>query len=265
MTTSPEAEVDTLPRPAESNNPLLSNAFVTSAGETRIASSGRAMDGRRSMADRRKTLSEELFPIRRQAIKRKTSASLRSLLTVRASQAWFAGSPLTSFGVGTSPGTYRRHKVSLRYNVVTMAALENLLGSNPRTKVAEALIRLGDIGVSRADVAREAGLFRASTNRVLKDFEKQGIVIRVGEGKRPLIQANLDSPYLLLLARFEAALELVDLTETKGLKNTAPAHPVLTDFTNAVRQVTITVSSGAGSTFISAPSPGGSVRKVTTA
>jgi hypothetical protein len=146
-----------------------------------------------------------------------------------------------------------------------MAALENLLGSSPRTKVAEALIRLGDIGVSRAEVAREAGLFRASTNRVLKDFEMQGIVIRVGGGKRPLFQANLNSPYLLLLARFEAALELMELTEAKTPGPAASAHAVVTGFTNAIQQMTHTASSGSGSTFISAPIPGYPVRKVTTA
>jgi len=146
-----------------------------------------------------------------------------------------------------------------------MAALENLLGTSPRTKVAEALIRLGEVSVSRADVAREAGLFRASTNRVLKDFEMQGIVIRVGDGKRPLFQANLNSPYLLLLARFDAALELIDLTEASGPLIAASSHPVVADFTNAIRPVTRTVSSGAGSSFISAPSPGYPVRRMTTA
>jgi DNA-binding IclR family transcriptional regulator len=103
-----------------------------------------------------------------------------------------------------------------------MAALERLLGSAPRTKVAEALIRLGSLTVSRADIAREAGLWRASTNRVLEDFEAEGMISRVANGKRPLFRANLDSPYLLLFARFAAALELVDLGAGQG-GNKCPA------------------------------------------
>lgn len=146
-----------------------------------------------------------------------------------------------------------------------MAAVERLLGPSPRTKVAEALLRLGDLQVSRADIAKEAGLFRASTNRILADFEAEGIVTRVGEGKRPLLKANLDSPYLLLLARFSAALELVNLTEAEGSRTPVAAHAVEAQFVASIGRMTGTLSSGVGSAVIAAPSPGFPVRKVITA
>lgn len=145
-----------------------------------------------------------------------------------------------------------------------MAAVERLLGSNPRTKVAEALLRLGDLKVSRADIAREAGLFRGSTNRIIADFEIEGIISRTSEGKRPLYQANLDSPYLLLLARFAAALELVNLTQGQGSKTPALAHAALADFSNAIRRVTVTAVSGASTSVLNAPSPGSPFKQVVT-
>ena len=146
-----------------------------------------------------------------------------------------------------------------------MPALERLLGDSPRTKVAEALLRLGDLKVNRAEIARESGLFRTSTNRVLSHFETEGIVRRIEDGKRPLFQANLESPYLLLLARFAAAVELVNLTQAEGSMAPASAHAAAADFASAIRRVTSTVSSGVGSALIPTPNPGSQVRKVLTA
>lgn len=128
-----------------------------------------------------------------------------------------------------------------------MPTLEGLLGSTPRTKVAEALLRLGDLRVSRAEIAREAGLFRASTNRILADFEAEGIVTRSGDETRPMFQANPNSPSLLLLARFTAALELVQLTAAEGAPAYGAPHPTIAAFTSAIQRITGTAISGSGS------------------
>lgn len=146
-----------------------------------------------------------------------------------------------------------------------MAAVERLLGSNPRTKVAESLIRLGDLKVSRADIAREAGLFRASTNRIIADFESEGIITRIAGGKRPLYQANLNSPYLLLLARFAAALELVNLTEAQGSKTPALAHAVASEFSSAIQRISNTATSGSRTDVLNVPTPGSAYRRGMTA
>lgn len=128
-----------------------------------------------------------------------------------------------------------------------MAALERLLGSSPRVKVAGALLRLGDLTVSRAEIAREAHLFRTSTNRVLEEFEVEGIILRVTNDKRPLFKANLGSPYLQLLSRFSSALELIDLTSSPGRLPTAAGQAASAEFYRAVRRITGTAVSGAGS------------------
>jgi hypothetical protein len=138
-----------------------------------------------------------------------------------------------------------------------MPALERLLGSGPRTKVAEALIRLGETKVSRAEIAREARLFRTSTNRVINDFVSEGIIRQLSDGTRPLYQANLDSPYLLLLARFNAALELVDLTSADNGSSHSPAsaHAAALEFSQAIGRILGTVVSGTGLNVASSETP----------
>lgn len=125
-----------------------------------------------------------------------------------------------------------------------------MLGSSPRTKLAEALLRLGDLNFSRADLAREAGLFRASTNRILEDFEAEGIVSKVSSGARPVYRANLDSPYLNLLARFTAALELVELTSPPSGRPIPVAHPVASDFSRSIANIKSSWDSGGGATIV---------------
>lgn len=125
-----------------------------------------------------------------------------------------------------------------------------MLGSSPRTKLAEALLRLGDLTFSRADLAREAGLFRTSTNRVLEDFEADGIVAKVSSGTRPVYRANLDSPYLNLLARFTAALELVELTSPPSGRPIPMAHAVASDFSKSIANIKASWDTGGGATII---------------
>lgn len=73
----------------------------------------------------------------------------------------------------------------------------------------EALVRLGNQQVTRGELAREAGLFRTTTNRVLKGLERDGIVKRTSDGKQPLFQASLESPELRLFSHFSTALSLL--------------------------------------------------------
>jgi hypothetical protein len=119
-----------------------------------------------------------------------------------------------------------------------VSAIERLLGPSPRVRLSEALLRLGDLNFSRADLAREAGLFRASTNRILKDFEIEGIVSRVSDGMRPVFKANPDSPHLTLLARFTTALELVELTSPSAGKPLPVTHAtIIADFARSIASI----------------------------
>src|SRR3990170_719041 len=68
----------------------------------------------------------------------------------------------------------------------SMASLTAVLGDSPRVRVLEALVRLSGLDYTRAELAREAGLYRMTTNRMIEELERQGLVDRVGRGKRPL-------------------------------------------------------------------------------
>src|SRR5579875_2913178 len=94
-----------------------------------------------------------------------------------------------------------------------MTLSESLLASPPRWKVAEALLRLAGLTFSRADLAREAGLFRTTVGRIIKDLEAAKVVVRVpGLRGGPMYRTNLESPIFIEFARLSAALELVQLT-----------------------------------------------------
>ncbi|MHB1932644.1 MAG: hypothetical protein ACYCPV_06655 [Thermoplasmata archaeon] len=94
-----------------------------------------------------------------------------------------------------------------------MTLAESLLASPPRRKVAEALLRLAGLTFSRAELAREAGLFRTTVGRIIEDLEAAEVVVRVpGRSGGPMYRTNLESPIFLAFARFSAALELVELT-----------------------------------------------------
>ncbi len=90
-----------------------------------------------------------------------------------------------------------------------MPAAERLIGTTPRIKLLEALVRLGSQRVTRGELAREAGLFRTTTNRVLEGLVNDGIVKRVSEGKQPTFEASLESPELRLFSHFSTALSLL--------------------------------------------------------
>ena len=97
-----------------------------------------------------------------------------------------------------------------------MAGFTRTFGSTPRTKLIEALIRLGPVEVTRGELAAEAGVWRASANRVISGLEKDGLVMRVRSGTRPVYRACVESPEFDLLAYFASALEYMQLGSLTG-------------------------------------------------
>jgi DNA-binding IclR family transcriptional regulator len=119
-----------------------------------------------------------------------------------------------------------------------MPALSRFLGETPRAKLIEALVRLGQIPFTRGELAREAGLFRGTGNRVIRDLEREGLIRLVTSGKRPIYRANPDSAQLDLFASLGSALELVELgnlsrAEVQSVVS-ATMHPIV----QALRSVT---------------------------
>jgi len=90
-----------------------------------------------------------------------------------------------------------------------MSGLERLVGDTPRVRIIEALVRLGEVPVTRAEIAKEADEYKTSTNRVIRELESEGIIRRVTRGSHPTYRANVESPVLKLSAHFIAALDLV--------------------------------------------------------
>jgi len=97
-----------------------------------------------------------------------------------------------------------------------MGAIARLFGETPRVKLLEALTRLNQLEVGRSDIAREAGLFRASTNRLISQLEAEGFLQRIEAGHRPQYRVNESSSKLQLVAYFQAALELVERNESES-------------------------------------------------
>lgn len=91
-----------------------------------------------------------------------------------------------------------------------MASLTRFLDDTPRIRLLEALAKAGDTEFTRAELAREAGQWRATVNRTIKDLEKESIVIRSGPKARPVYRVNKEAVNLRLLAYFEAALRMAE-------------------------------------------------------
>lgn len=116
--------------------------------------------------------------------------------------------------------------------------MARLLGDSPRVKLLEALVRLGPMEVSRADIAREAGLFRGSTNRAVSWLVKERFIVKVSAGARPKYRVNDASARLQLLAYLSAALETVD---RRGLDG-AEAARTIEGFRRAAQRTTRPIS-----------------------
>lgn len=112
-----------------------------------------------------------------------------------------------------------------------MAALTRFLDDTPRIRLLEALSKAGKTEFTRAELAREAGQWRATVNRTIKDLERDGIVLRQGPKTRPTYSVNPDSVNLRLLAYFDAALRMADR------RGPAEAATVLSSFQQAVDRV----------------------------
>jgi hypothetical protein len=89
-------------------------------------------------------------------------------------------------------------------------ALSRMFGESPRSKLVEAVLRLGPIQVTRGQLAAEAGVWRGSANRIIVQMEADGLVQKVKEGKQPLYRANPESAEIDLLSYVSSVLEVLE-------------------------------------------------------
>jgi len=90
-----------------------------------------------------------------------------------------------------------------------MTPLTDLLGETNQAKVLEALLRLGNLEFTRAELAREANIWPMSVNRVFEALIDESLVFEAKGGTRPAYRVNEVSARLQLLARFGAGLGLI--------------------------------------------------------
>lgn len=90
-----------------------------------------------------------------------------------------------------------------------MGAVADFLDDTPRIRLLEALIRLGPREFTRAELAREAGMWRMSVNRAFDKLADDRIVFKVGRAEPPKYKVNQTSARLQLLAYFTSALSAV--------------------------------------------------------
>ncbi len=91
-----------------------------------------------------------------------------------------------------------------------VSKLAEFLGDTPRVKLLEALISLGPIEFSRADLARQAKMWPMTVNRVFDQLVEQNLVFQVTGGKHPQYRANELSARLWLLAKTKAGLSIIE-------------------------------------------------------
>jgi hypothetical protein len=84
--------------------------------------------------------------------------------------------------------------------------MTDLFGRTPRVRLLAALIRLGPVEVTRAEIAQEAGLFKTSANRAIARLVKDKLVRRASGGSRPLYRVNSELAQMRLLGYLDAAL-----------------------------------------------------------
>jgi len=94
-----------------------------------------------------------------------------------------------------------------------MSNLVRLLGDAPRVRLLEALLRFGGMQFTRGELAREAGLYRMTTNREVPRLLRDGLIEQVSGGPRPKYRAPAKSPTLDVLDVLDAALGLMDRQE----------------------------------------------------
>lgn len=94
-----------------------------------------------------------------------------------------------------------------------VGALTQVLGDYPRVQLLEALLRLGGLEFTRGELAREADLYRMTTNRQVEKLAKAGFIQKVSGGPRPKYRVRMDSPTLQVLSYLDAALGLLERDE----------------------------------------------------
>jgi hypothetical protein len=85
-----------------------------------------------------------------------------------------------------------------------------MFGESPRARLVEALLRLREMPFTRSELAQEAGLYRASANRVIQELVSDGLLEIAVAGKQPLYHSKPGSPELEVLAYVSSVLELME-------------------------------------------------------
>lgn len=100
-----------------------------------------------------------------------------------------------------------------------MASLTAVLGDSPRVRLLEALVRLEGLVFTRGELAKEAGLYRMTTNRMIEELEREALVERLTKGDRPRFRTRSESPRVQILGYLDAAMGLVEEREYSGDAN----------------------------------------------
>lgn len=91
-----------------------------------------------------------------------------------------------------------------------MGELVEVVGDSPRVRLLSALVRLRGFEFTRGELAREADLYRMTTNRQVDRLEADGFIQRVAGGHRRKYKVNADSPTMRVIYYLDAALFLID-------------------------------------------------------
>ncbi len=113
-----------------------------------------------------------------------------------------------------------------------MGDLTKVLGDSPRVRLLEALVRLGHLEFTRGELAREADLFRMTTNRQVDALVKSGFIERVAGGSRPRYRVCTESPVLQVLNYLDAALGLIE--PGRGSASVADLDEIVEDYRRTI-------------------------------
>ena len=91
-----------------------------------------------------------------------------------------------------------------------MGDLVRVLGDSPRVRLIEALIRLVGFEFTRGELAREADVYRMTTNRQIESLVKDGFIERCSAGSRPRYRVRTNDPTVQVIYYLDVALGLVD-------------------------------------------------------
>ena len=97
------------------------------------------------------------------------------------------------------------------------------MGDSPQIRILDFLLTEHNIDFSITDMAKNAGIGRATLYRIWKDLTKNKLIVKTREiGKAKLYKLNTENPFVKKLIELDNALVLKDLkSRTRELEITA--------------------------------------------